>query len=628
MGEEHPTELSPEEMATVHRAMFEYLEECGEDRESFFAWMRSLLLSGESGDKQDPTGADDRLAYWLARQLWNAAPLVSNGFRPRPLPPPERGQPCPCGSGTPFESCCEPWVPTEDYLDDMLWPGLVRSKPRKFWIRASRSRRLPAVGVVHAAAYFAEEGQWKTVVDLTERWLVPGKPIDPELAGTIHLLCDAYDALDEKPRRKEKLLRRLSRNPETVVRAAATRHLVSWLYDQGRRDEARELIAALEREFPGDIGTALIELDMLTHERRFEDAAARAALRLDAVSRNPDVPEEALALLRSFRDDPKRGRDDYYRLSLPDMADALLDWIDDHGHRPRASLRWRRLKDADADETLRGAHQPVATAKSRTMVRRWQRLTGMSGPFSTDPTSGDEEAAWQRRDEWLPWLQANPQALDSLDILDDIVRLLVWIDPYNDTDDRWTMALLSRGAAMIARGWPARKPGRIPWVVEENRPALRLLWQYIDRLPADEAVRIERFERLYLRLNPNDNHGVRQSLVNRLLTADRDADALAIADRYPRDMHAEIAYGRVLALFRLGRLDEAADAMETAQRHLPLVADYLLRDRVDTPSLDESRVQVGGEDQAWLYREDMREVWMKTRGVPQWLKTQVSNHRS
>lgn len=307
----------------------------------------------------------------------------------------------------------------------------------------------------------------------------------------------------------------------------------------------------------------------------------------------------------------------------------MLDWIDDHGHRPRASLRWRRLKDADADETLRGAHQPVATAKSRTMVRRWQRLTGMSGPFSTDPTSGDEEEAWQRRDEWLPWLEANPQALDSLDILDDIVRLLVWIDPYNDTDDRWTMALLSRSAAMIARSWPARKPGRIPWVIEENRPALRLLWQYIERLPAEEADRIERFERLYLRLNPNDNHGVRQSLVNRLLTADRDADALAIADRYPRDMHAETAYGRVLALFRLGRLDEAADAMETARRHLPLVADYLLRDRVDTPRLDElGEFQVGGEDQAWLYREEMREVWMKTRGVPQWLETQASNRRS
>ena len=638
MAEEHRSSRQPpgnppddgartlaENLDLVQWAVFQYLDECGEDREAFFAWVRGLLSELESGDLQDPALDRDKAAYWLAREMWNVTPLVSNEFRPLPLPPPERGQPCPCGSGAPFESCCEPWAPMDEVPDDILWPGLVRSKPEKFWIRASRRRRLPAVGVVHAATHFLEEERWKSVVDLIKPWLAPRQPIDPELAATVHMLCDAYDALDAKPRRKEKLLRRLSRHREAGIRATATQGLASWLYGEGRRDEAWDLLAAAERDIPEEPAPAFTELGFLLRERRFEDAAARAAWWLEGVSRNPKVPEEDLELLRRFRDDPKRARDDYYRLGLPSTTNALLDWIDDHRHRPRATLRWRRLKDADADETLRGAHQPVATAKSRTLVRGWQRLTEMSGPFSTDPVSGDEEAAWLRCDEWLPWLEENPQALDSLDILDDLVRLLVWIDPQNNTDDRWTMALLSRSASMIARGWPSRKPGRTPWIVEENRPGLRLLWQYIGRLPADEADRIERFERLYLRLNPNDNHGVRQSLVNRLLTAARDADALAIADRYPRDMHAEIAFGRVLALFRLGRLEEAADALKTAQPDLPLVADYLLRARVDVPPMGDHGVRVGGEDQAWLYRLDMRHVWMQTAGALQWLAAQARN---
>ena len=625
MAEEHPGGFSSEKIAAVHQTLFDYLDDCGEDRESFFAWVRRMQ---SDSDEEDPTGERGKLAYWFARQFWNAAPLVSNGFRPRPLPRPERGQPCPCGSRTPFESCCEPWAPTEDFPDDSLWPAFVRSKPGKFWIQASRRGRLPPTGVIHAAVSLFEEEQWTSVVDLLEPWFAPRRRIDPEVAGTIHMLCDAYDLVDEKPRRQEKLLRRLSRNPDAVVRAAANRRLSARLRDQGRRDEAWDVIAAAHRNFPGDPATAFIELGMLAQERRFEDTAARAAIRLEAVSRNPDVPEEALDLLRCFRDDPKRGRDDYHRLSLPETADPLLDWIDDHDQRPRATLRWRRLKDADADEMLRDAHQPVATAKSRALVRQWQRLTEMASPFSTDPFSGDEEEAWLRCDEWLPWLEANPQALDSLEILDDLVRLLGWIDPENHTDDRWTMALLSRSASMIARSWPARKPGRIPWVVEPNRPGLRLLWQYIERLPPEEAIRIERFERLYLRLNPYDNHGVRQSLVNRLLAAGRDADALALANRYPRDVHAEITYGRILALYRLGRLDEAADALNTARRQLPRVADYLLRDRVDAPPLDEFRVQIGGEDQAWLYRLDMRHVWMETDGMRGWLAAQARNQRS
>ena len=592
------SDVMVEVLAVLRHAAFERLKEAGEDRDSFIAWMRSILNQARLVRAEEA----DQFAYWFARQFWNAIPLASNGFRPKPLPPAQRGQPCPCGSGALFEGCCEPWAPQDALPVNLMWPALVLSRPVEYWIEAAEQGRLPPEGIVHAGDYCHEEGRWEAVAQLIEPTLAHGRKIDEKLAGAIPLLCEAYDALNDTPQQKERLLRRLVRDPSARIRCAANQRLAAWLHDQGDRRRAQRAIEAAERDVPGEPMTAMVELTMLCSERRFDRVAERATYWLESVSRNPLCTEEALSLIRVFRDDPKRGRDNYFRLTLPEDANELLDWIDEHVDRRRPACRWRRLRsDEDDDENVRGAHVPLVPAKLRSLERRWRRLSGMESPFSTHLLSGEEHAAWMKVDDWLPWLEKNPQAMDSFAILDDIVRLLVFLEPQIGAEDnRWTMALLARGAAMVARSWPKGKAGTLPWVLEENRPALRLLSQYIERLSEESGDRTERFERLYLRLNPNDNHGIRAPRVNRLLADGRDDDALAIADRYPDDMHAELAYGRVLALYRLGRTDEAAAALGEAKRYLPLVLDYLLRKRVKTPDTSEYGIQRGGEEQAWL----------------------------
>ena len=630
MAKEPQPEVSATDInavAALQHAIFLHLTDVGEDRDAFFTWMGSILKDLGLFDKD---GKDyEQFAYWFARQFWNAIPLESNGFRPLPLPPPKSGEPCPCGSGSTFRECCESWVPLDELPENVLWPALVQSRPHEYWIDASRDGRLPPEGIVHAADYFYEDGLWEDLVDLVEPCFEPGCWIDEGLADVIPLLCDAYDALEDSPQPKEELLRRLVRDPGAPIRCVANQRLASWLHDQGDRADAWRAIEAAERDLPGEPMTAMIELTMLCAERRFDRVSERAGYWLESVGGNPLATELALSAIRTFRDDPKRGRDDYYRLTLPDDANELLDWIDENADRRRPTLRWRRVRNEDQDENPRGAHLPLVPAKSRALEKRWRRLSGLEKPFSTDPLSGTEGDAWEDIDEWLPSLDANPEALDSLSILDDLVRLLVWLEPQLGAEDtRWTMALLARSASILVKGWPKTKAGTLPWLLEENRPALRLLWLYIERLRDDSPVRLERFERLYLRLNPNDNHGIRAPMVNRLLAEGRDADALAIAERYPGDMHAELPYGRVLALYRLGRLDEAAAALEDAMRDLPLVPEYLLRELVEAPELNEFGVKLGGEDQAWLYREDMREVWMATDGMRPWLAEEYGNRRS
>lgn len=159
---------------------------------------------------------------------------------------------------------------------------------------------------------------------------------------------------------------------------------------------------------------------------------------------------------------------------------------------------------------------------------------------------------------------------------------------------------------------PMPGTGTLPWLDTANRPALRCL--YIAHALAAERGDLagaREHAELLLELNPGDNHGVRAGLMNLLLAAGDDEVALALAARFPDDMLAEIPYGRVLALVRLGREREATVAARDAVDALPEVRRYLMRERAKRPKISEFGVSIGGKDQAWIYREEMRDVWLE-----------------
>ena len=135
-------------------------------------------------------------------------------------------------------------------------------------------------------------------------------------------------------------------------------------------------------------------------------------------------------------------------------------------------------------------------------------------------------------------------------------------------------------------------------------------------------------ERL-LALNPQDNHGVRAELMNRLLRRGEDQQALELARNFPGDVLADLAYGEVLALYRLGDQAQARRALRTAIGRLPRIPHYLTRKRIKQPQQGGPLgrrlgailgLAPGGEDQAWLYREAMRDVWEAEPGILAWLK--------
>ncbi len=70
-------------------------------------------------------------------------------------------------------------------------------------------------------------------------------------------------------------------------------------------------------------------------------------------------------------------------------------------------------------------------------------------------------------------------------------------------------------------------------------------------------------------------------------------------------------------------MQDAELALESARLDLPKTAQYLLPGRIRRPQLTRGTIQVGGDDQAWFYRDEMRAVWQQTPGALEWLREQL-----
>jgi tetratricopeptide (TPR) repeat protein len=159
------------------------------------------------------------------------------------------------------------------------------------------------------------------------------------------------------------------------------------------------------------------------------------------------------------------------------------------------------------------------------------------------------------------------------------------------------------------------------WGIVTTRPYMRARLGLAERLKSmgrtDEAIS---HYRELLRLNPNDNQGVRYLLMPVLLAAGRDDEAGALLTQYPDDVSATWEYGRALWMFRTGGDSESArrrlQAARRANRHFPR---YLAGKGEWSGPLPDS-YSLGSEEEAVLCSDQLGEVWRATPGAVEWLK--------
>ncbi len=255
----------------------------------------------------------------------------------------------------------------------------------------------------------------------------------------------------------------------------------------------------------------------------------------------------------------------------------------------------------------------------------WYDIFPLEKPFGTHFTPFGAEEGWDEEAfaAWAAFLEQHPEAFDSLDILDDVAAALlcqpeIKLSPLIHLDSLF-VPLLQRACMILRASVPAG--GRLLWAYPNNRSALRPLARLASLLLGDDRLdQAVPLMQEYLALNPPDNHGFRAPLMNHYIASGALEEALALSDTYLPDMHPEIMYGRILALYRLGRLDEAREALTLAMEDLSLTVEFLVKPKVKRPKLSEYGVKIGGEDQAWFYREEMLDEWRATPGALEWLK--------
>jgi tetratricopeptide (TPR) repeat protein len=121
-----------------------------------------------------------------------------------------------------------------------------------------------------------------------------------------------------------------------------------------------------------------------------------------------------------------------------------------------------------------------------------------------------------------------------------------------------------------------------------------------------------------LRLNPNDNQGVRDLLLPLLITLGRDPAAAELLDQYKNEGTALWTYGAALLAFRReGDNGNSRKWLKKAMKANPHVPEFLLTEE-EEDFLPES-YSLGSEEEAAWCASLCRKPWRATSGALEWL---------
>jgi tetratricopeptide (TPR) repeat protein len=159
------------------------------------------------------------------------------------------------------------------------------------------------------------------------------------------------------------------------------------------------------------------------------------------------------------------------------------------------------------------------------------------------------------------------------------------------------------------------------WLILETRPYMRALCALADQLLQDgqSSAAVEHFFEL-LRLNPNDNQGIRDFLVPLLVSLKRYKEASSLLSQHEDDDAVWIVYSRALLHYRQrGDTKTARKALVHAIECNHHVVEYLLNPDFEAARALPDFYSPGGQDEAYLYVKEWRKDWRNAKGSLAWI---------
>jgi len=159
------------------------------------------------------------------------------------------------------------------------------------------------------------------------------------------------------------------------------------------------------------------------------------------------------------------------------------------------------------------------------------------------------------------------------------------------------------------------------WGLVETRPYMRAKSTLIQMLQdAEKIADAIRHAEDMLELNPNDNQGIRDTLLGMYLEIGDLEKTRKLIKQYPDEYFAVFLWGKVLERFLSGNLKEAVHVFKKADKRNPYVFDYLVGNKM--PNLDEfDFYSPGKESEAVHCIMEIGEAWSKHLEAIEWLKS-------
>lgn len=616
-----------------------------EDQDAFFEWMRETAPQAFPNVFAD-VPEDDRtgFAFSLGRAVWNETPLPSNEFRPQPVPKPGRNDICPCGVGRKFKRCCAKLFTQVPEIDSVeIWKLFVLQIDEETLEELSEHPRLAPGMMAEVGRRLLDAGYAAPSAFFLEPLFHHPEKLDLRAADALEVFLDALD-IHANSSVRDTIVDALGQRLKPPLSATLWWQKALNEANDGRFLEAWESLAKGQEADPDDPQYYLAEVNLLALEGRRDEASEKARFWAGQL-RKHGVEQEVISYLDAVAVDSDKAllqtEDNTVNESVLRLQGVLAGLAE---RQPEAhEIAEHDLEDfADivpGDLPTGQLQAPEAVQKAEEAWAKAFPLQGLEQEGSDQPEMeivDSDEADWDaweseddeedrdcwrdRADAWLSILEEQPAALDSFEVLADVNRALEQLPFAPTVKDRLFLGPILDHGQRLAQAIPNLDQHRLLWASPGNQPCLRLLFEQAGyRMRARDQAGWASALAEALRIAPDDILGFRRDLLTYYLANDQNEEALALADVYAaKDELPDTSYGRVLALFRLGRQDDATLALNHARQGWPKIAELIseaLDDR-PTPFPDE-------EDEATFraleYVDENIELWLTTSGAAEWV---------
>lgn len=534
-------------------------------------------------------GLREAMATMLGMDVWNVTPIPENRFRPRKLNKPERNAPCPCGSGNKFKQCCANLPPLDlGITEELMLSEVLGLLPQKT-LKELPLNDLHPDALALVAQRWLDEGDAKKAISLLERYFTNLDKLDSRAELAADTLLNAYLETNA-PRKKQKFVDALKAATNKDLRSCGWQRQATIDSDQGDYIGAWDAFREAQRHAPYAPALSHLEVLLLLSEGRDVEAKARADFWIARLQRDAKYDHsELITVLRNLvgSDAGKLQTLHVARGPLGMLADAVANW-------PAPACSYRLVGGCELEPKVELAR----------LEGRWMDLRQTADP-----------------DDVIAFAAQFPLAGQSFMVLRDLSEIALMLDPgVPGRREALSRQILQRGEALRQAVLSKLKAQNreLPWGFLNNRPMLTLVQYFIDALEKTspgECLALMRWSVTVA--NPTDNTGLRGPLIHKLIELGRPREAIDIAAAYPDDF-AEIEYGRVLALFVDQQAEAAQASLRKAVERWPKAWKMLHAANPKQPrSKNPGYITVGGDDEAWHYRIDHRDLWQST-GALRW----------